>query len=640
VAASLVAGPAARGASPSDRHIVVLRHGVDPGAAGSAHAARHGVRVERVYRSALHGYAARIPPGRVDEVRSDPDVVSVTPDRAVRAAAEQTPTGVSRIRTALTTNRGRRVHVAVLDTGIDLGHPELVSAVAGAKDCSGPDTGTVADGNGHGTHVAGTIAARANGEGVRGVAPLARLWVVKVLDDRGQGSEADVLCGLDFVDARSPARGGPIRVANMSLEFVGSTGEADDGNCGLTDADPLHQAVCRVVADGVAVVAAAGNGAEDIRLVPLAAYDEVLTVTALGDSDGAPCGLGPPTAEADDDGFARYSGFATTDADRAHTLAAPGEAILSTLPGGAFDSLSGTSMAAAHASGLAALYLESFPGSSPAAIRDALRSMGEPPDVSWNGECATGASHRDDLGPGQPHPEPLAAAWALPRPPQPRFTLGVVRGNVWYLASALGPAADRTFVFGRATDRPVVGDWDGDGVFTPGVVRGNEWFLSNDLDGVGEIVFRFGRATDRPVVGDWDGDGTWTPGVVRGNQWFLSNGFDPVGEIAFGYGRSTDVPLPGDWDGDGVFTPGVVRGNQWFLSNGFDPVGEIAFAFGRPTDAPIAGDWDGDGVVTPGVVRGNLWYLNAGFDPVAETVVGYGRSTDRKLTGDWNGLAR
>jgi SpoIID/LytB domain protein len=125
------------------------------------------------------------------------------------------------------------------------------------------------------------------------------------------------------------------------------------------------------------------------------------------------------------------------------------------------------------------------------------------------------------------------------------LAIGVVRGNTWYVRS---PVADRVFSYGRAGDRVVVGDWDGNGTDTPGVVRGNTWYLSNDFDGVGEVVFSYGRAGDRVVVGDWDGNGTDTPGVVRGNTWYLSNDFDGVGEVVVAYGLPTDRPVVGTWD--------------------------------------------------------------------------------------------
>jgi subtilisin len=112
-----------------------------------------------------------------------------------------------------------------------------------------------------------------------------------VLDNQGMGLMSDVICGIDFVDSKSPARGGPMAVANMSLGGYGT----DDGNCGNTNADAEHQAICRAVADGSPSWSPPGNNGGDVsRFIP-AAYDEVITASALGDSDGQPCGAGAQT---------------------------------------------------------------------------------------------------------------------------------------------------------------------------------------------------------------------------------------------------------------------------------------------------------------------------------------------------------
>ena len=216
--------------------------------------------------------------------------------------------------------------------------------------------------------------------------------------------------------------------------------------------------------------------------------------------------------------------------------------------------------------------------------------------------------------------------------PVVRGIIGVVRGNTWFLHTG---ATDTAFGFGQTTDRPVVGDWDGDGKDTPGVVRGNVWYLNNNFDNTADVAFGYGKTTDRPVVGDWDGDGKDTPGLVRGNVWYLNNNFDNTADVSFGYGQPTDRAIAGDWDGDGTDTPGVVRGNVWYLNEGFDNGAEIAFAYGQASDRPIAGDWDGDGTDTPGVFRAGAWYLNNGFDAAAETSFAYGKPGDSPVIGDW-----
>jgi subtilisin len=384
--------PAATSSQASDgagRYIVVLSDAVaDPGAVAASLAQAYGVQVGHVYRSAIKGYSAIVPAGRVAALRADPRVRFVTLDGDVQAFDQTVGTGVSRIKAVGKANKGAGVNVAVIDTGIDTTHPDLAANIAGWTNCSDKGPRNYGDSNGHGTHVAGIIAALDNGIGVVGVAPGAKLWSVRVLDATGSGSFSDVVCGIDFVDGKSPAKGGPITVANMSLGGPGS----DDGNCGNSNGDPVHLAVCQVVRDGVTLVVAAGNSKTDLSNFIPAAYDEAVTVSALYDSDGQPCGLGSAIFGVPDDDFAWFSNYAAS-ADSGHVVAAPGVFIYSTYKGGVYATLSGTSMASPHVAGAAALYVAAHPGASPASVRDALVALGEPPNTSFNGECGGPTGH-------------------------------------------------------------------------------------------------------------------------------------------------------------------------------------------------------------------------------------------------------
>ena len=171
----------------------------------------------------------------------------------------------------------------------------------------------------------------------------------------------------------------------------------------------------------------------------------------------------------------------------------------------------------------------------------------------------------------------------------------VHRGRQWILRTENSPLAQvfRTY-WGMATDTPITGDWDGDGVDTIGLRRGNQWILSNDVENpVVDIRRNWGMATDKPVVGDWDGDGRDTIGVRRGNQWILSNS-NTAPSVAYrvNYGLSTDIPVTGDWNGDSVDTIGVRRGRQWILSNSnTNPSVADRFNYGMSTDTPLTGQW-------------------------------------------------
>src|SRR6266511_3536339 len=237
-------------ASPAGDYIVVLAADADASVTASDHARWYGAGVGHVYRHALRGYSARLSAGVV----------------GVDAKLD--------------------VDVAVIDTGVDVRHPDLNVLRSRGKNCT--DERGVDDQNGHGTHVAGIIGARDNDIGVVGVAPGARLWAVRVLNPAGSGSFASVICGVDWVTAHRDV----IEVANMSL---GGTGSEPPGS-GCATGDPLHDAICNSVAAGVTYTVAAGNEADDAANHVPAAYDEVITVSALADFDGQPGGLGAPRA--------------------------------------------------------------------------------------------------------------------------------------------------------------------------------------------------------------------------------------------------------------------------------------------------------------------------------------------------------
>ncbi|MGH3328212.1 MAG: S8 family serine peptidase, partial [Streptomycetales bacterium] len=377
-AAALIAVPAE--AAPDEslamgRYIVVLEDGVaHPGMVARAQATGLGADIGHVYKHALSGYSAVLPTTQVAELRADPRVASVTPDRPVHAAAQTTPTGVDRIEGDLSStvsgngSGSVNVGVAVIDTGIDLQHTDL--NVVGGTNCDLPIL-PPDDDNGHGTHVAGTIAAEDNGQDVVGMAPGARLYAVKVLNAAGVGFTSNVVCGIDWVAANAQALN--IKVANMSL---GGGGE-DDGNCGRTNDDPEHTAICDAVAQGVTFAVAAGNDNANFNGFTPAAYDEVLTTTAIADFNGQPGGGAASTCRSDvDDTAASFSNFTTVgSADVGHTIAAPGTCILSTRSGGGTTTFSGTSMASPHMAGTAALCIAGpCAGMSPAQVIDKLRN--------------------------------------------------------------------------------------------------------------------------------------------------------------------------------------------------------------------------------------------------------------------------
>jgi subtilisin len=365
------------------RYIVVTRPGVNVTTVRDRHARRDGLRADQTFRKAIHGFAGKMTRAQLAALRADPDVAAVVPDEVIEMT-QLIPTGVLRVggRAApLADIDGidARVDadVAVVDTGIDPDHRDL--DVAGGYNCTTSSRTNWRDWNNHGTHVAGTIGAIDNGGGVVGVAPGVRLWAVRILNYEGYGYLSWYVCGLDWIAAQrdplDPSR--PlIESVNMSVTKWGK----DDTHCGAVNDDVLHQAVCRVTAAGITVVAAAANDSGSAaRRVP-ASYNEVITVSALADTDGKAGGTGGHRCWSwgsydVDDTFANFSNYGY-DVD----LIAPGKCIWSTLPGNRYGYMSGTSMATPHVTAAAAMYKATRPWATPNQVKAALQAAG---NLGW-----------------------------------------------------------------------------------------------------------------------------------------------------------------------------------------------------------------------------------------------------------------
>ena len=381
-------------ATPPDRGswIVVFHGNVgNPGAVANELAQRAGGQVGFVYEHALKGFSIELPAAAAAGLRNDPRVAFVEADLPMQISAQDMPTGIQRMFAASNANLKFNgidervdVDVAVLDTGIDLQHPDL--NVAGGIDCTlksggGPfATYYCGAGNGgddnhyHGTHVAGTIGALDNGIGVVGVAPGARLWAVKVLNSQGSGYTSGIVAGIDWVVAR-----GNIEVINMSL-----------GGEGVSAA--YKTAIDNAVSRGVVVVVAAGNSDLDANNYSPAYVPSAITVSALADFNGQPGGGATSTCRTDvDDTLADFSNWGS-----AVDIAAPGVCILSTYPieQGNYATISGTSMASPHVAGAAALLASTNRPTNAAgvqAIRDTLVTTG---NLNWVDDSGDGIQER------------------------------------------------------------------------------------------------------------------------------------------------------------------------------------------------------------------------------------------------------
>lgn len=421
---------AAAGASSSNKPagswVVVLKDGTDPDAVANA----VGASPKQRYTDALSGFAADLTEAQLQKLDRDNRVLSLNENRVLArpepiqiapmatsdfATAEAippghptpqvSPAGIQRVGTldSPTANidgnhDSMNVDIAVLDSGV-FNHPDL--NLAGGVDCHAGDG--FDDVSGHGTLVAGIAAAKDNAFGVVGVAPGARVWAIRIEDPDGTITEANVLCGIDSV-----RRLKKIEVANLSF----STEGFDRGNCGvrrgllgviavklnlsfllkkLEVLDPVHLAVCGIVKAGVTVVAAAGNESVDAAGRTPPAYPEVITVSAFADFDGTPGGSGPgPScfsgAGEQDDTFASFSNFG-----KVVDISAPGVCVLTTSATLLYSRVTGTSFAAPHVAGAAALLKVRHPHWSPAKIRQHILATAEPgpifgdPDTSPEG---------------------------------------------------------------------------------------------------------------------------------------------------------------------------------------------------------------------------------------------------------------
>ena len=339
--------------SPDDvsgHYIVVLKNGVEnPAQAAVEISRRNDAEVGFVYRNAIKGFSAVIPNSRVAEVRADDSVDYVERDGKMEIVAQTLPWGIDRIdadKSSTSAGNGSgavsSVNAYIIDSGIYL-HADL-NVVGHVNFAGGKNT----DCNGHGTHVAGTVAARDDTSYVVGAAPGAPLTGVKVLGCNGSGSTSGVIKGVDWVTANAaePA------VANMSLG--GGASKA------------LDDAVRRSATSGVFYSIAAGNSSAN-----------ACNYSPARAGAGTNNGIVTTAATNSGDKEASWSNYGSCV-----DTWAPGVGVLSTKKGGGTTTYSGTSMASPHVSGTGALYLSTHTGASPATAEGALQAAETTPGTT------------------------------------------------------------------------------------------------------------------------------------------------------------------------------------------------------------------------------------------------------------------
>jgi subtilisin len=328
---------------------------------------KHGGDVKYQY-STISAIACSLPQGAIDALERNPRIAYIEFDGKVQMTQEEPPfssmypppfDSVDRIDAELvhSYNKGTGVKVAIIDTGIDPDHPDLDDNCKGGFDFVNDDT-TPMDDNGHGTHVAGIVAAKDDSLGVIGVAPQAWLYAVKVLDAAGSGDVSDVIAGIQWAITNG------MDIISMSLRST-------------VDNQALHD-ICDTAyndGNGILVVAAAGNDysmrgrRKELDTVGYPArYDSVIAVGATDNTDTR----------------ASYSSTGS-----ALELTAPGDYINSTMLDNTYALGSGTSMACPHVTGTAALILSSDSELSASEVRNRLQNtaddLGSPGWDSWYG---------------------------------------------------------------------------------------------------------------------------------------------------------------------------------------------------------------------------------------------------------------
>ena len=305
--------------------------------------------------------------------------------------------------------------------------------------------------------------------------------------------------------------------------------------------------------------------------------------------------------------------------------------------GTGFPNFFGTSAAAPHAAGVAALLLQTEPSLTPLQLYQRLE----------NTAIDIGAPGFDnDSGFGFIQAE-KALATALKTTAlktslddfdgDGKSDITVYRSGIWYVIRSSNSAPTAVGWGGAPQDIPVTGDYDGDGKTDQAVYRDGVWWILRSSNGGGIGITWGGAPQDIPVTGDYDGDGKTDQAVYRDGVWWIlrSSSGGGIG-ITWG-GAPQDIPVPGDYDGDGKTDQAVYRDGVWWILRSSSGGGIGITWGGAPQDIPVPGDYDGDGKTDQAVYRDGVWWILRSSSGGGIGITWGGAPQDIPVTGDYDG---